>query len=159
MPIVLWIQTEIESSVIQHRLQHRERIFFFQYGECQSLSHVCLCDLMDCSPLGSSVHGILQAGMVEWVAISFSSKSSWHKDQTCVSAPPALHTHSLLLFHRGSPLGWPKSVFRAFHNILRKTLNELVDQSNTAFTNEEAITMKRYMTFWIAVCHLYGTAG
>ena len=68
MPIVLWIQTEIESSVIQHRLQHRERIFFFQYGECQSLSHVCLCDLMDCSPLGSSVHGITQAKILEWVA-------------------------------------------------------------------------------------------
>ena len=28
-----------------------------------------LCDLMDCSPPGSSVHGILQAGILEWVAI------------------------------------------------------------------------------------------
>ena len=31
-----------------------------------------LCDHMDCSPLGSSVHGILQARIQEWVAISFS---------------------------------------------------------------------------------------
>ena len=31
-----------------------------------------LSDPMDCSPPGSSVHGILQAGMLEWVAISFS---------------------------------------------------------------------------------------
>ena len=31
-----------------------------------------LCNLMDCSPLGSSVHGISQAKIAEWVAISFS---------------------------------------------------------------------------------------
>ena len=31
-----------------------------------------LCDLMGCSPPGSSVHGILQARVLEWVAISFS---------------------------------------------------------------------------------------
>ena len=31
-----------------------------------------LCDLMDCSPPGSSVHGILQARILEWVAIPFS---------------------------------------------------------------------------------------
>ena len=32
-----------------------------------------LCDPMDCSPPGSSVHGILQARILAWVAISFSS--------------------------------------------------------------------------------------
>ena len=31
-----------------------------------------LCDHMDCSPPGSSVHGLLQAGILEWVAISYS---------------------------------------------------------------------------------------
>ena len=31
-----------------------------------------LCDSMDQGPLGSSVHGIIQAGILEWVAISFS---------------------------------------------------------------------------------------
>ena len=36
-------------------------------------SHIwLLCDLMGCSPPGSSVHGILQARILEWVAISFS---------------------------------------------------------------------------------------
>ena len=34
---------------------------------CQALR-----DLMDCSPMGSSVHGIIQARILEWVAISFS---------------------------------------------------------------------------------------
>ena len=44
-----------------------------------------LCDPMDCSLPGSSVHGILQARILEWVAISFSRGSSQHRDQTRVS--------------------------------------------------------------------------
>ena len=35
------------------------------------LSHVWLCDSLDCSPLGSSVHGIFQASILEWIAISY----------------------------------------------------------------------------------------
>ena len=37
---------------------------------------------MDCSPKGSSVHGILQAGMLEWVAISFCRGPFWLRDQS-----------------------------------------------------------------------------
>ena len=37
-------------------------------------SCLTLCDFMDCSLPGFSVHGILQARTLEWVAISFSSK-------------------------------------------------------------------------------------
>ena len=37
------------------------------------LNNLTLCDPMDCSPPGSSVFGILQARILEWVAISFSS--------------------------------------------------------------------------------------
>ena len=43
-----------------------------------------LCDPMDCSPPGSSVHGILQARMLEWVAIPSSRGSSKPRDQTQV---------------------------------------------------------------------------
>ena len=39
----------------------------------------------DCSPPGCSVHGISQARILEWFAISFSSRSSWSRDQTHVS--------------------------------------------------------------------------
>ena len=39
-----------------------------------------LCNPMDCSQLGSSVHGILQARILEWVAISFSRGSSQPRD-------------------------------------------------------------------------------
>ena len=51
----------------------------------RTLSRVRLCDPVDCSPPGSSVHGTLQAGILQWVAISFSRRSSWPGDQTQVS--------------------------------------------------------------------------
>ena len=53
----------------------------------KSLIHVreTLCDPMDCSLSGSSVHGIFQARVLEWVATSFSRGSSWPRDQTLVS--------------------------------------------------------------------------
>ena len=40
---------------------------------------------MDCSPPGFSVHGISQARILEWVAISFSRESSWPRDRTHIS--------------------------------------------------------------------------
>ena len=61
-----------------------------------SFSWVCMCvlvaqscltfhDPVDCSPPGSSVHGILQGRILEWVGILFSRGSSWPRDETCVS--------------------------------------------------------------------------
>ena len=50
----------------------------------QLQSCLTLCNPMDCSPPGSSVHRILQARILEWVAVSFSSGSSQPRDQTCV---------------------------------------------------------------------------
>ena len=44
-----------------------------------------LCNLVDCSPPGSSVHGILQARILEWVAILLPRGSSQAKYQTWVS--------------------------------------------------------------------------
>ena len=53
-----------------------------------------LCDPKDYSPPGSSVHGILQATILERLAIPFSRGSSRHKDQT----PGLLHC-SWILYH------------------------------------------------------------
>ena len=44
-----------------------------------------LFDPMDCSPPGISVHGILQARILEWVAMSSSRGSPQPRDRTCVS--------------------------------------------------------------------------
>ena len=48
-------------------------------------SHVWLCDPMDCSLSGSSIHGILQARVLEWVATASSRGSSWPRDRTPTS--------------------------------------------------------------------------
>ena len=48
-------------------------------------SCLTLCDPMDCNLPGFSVHGIFQARILEWVAISFSRGSSWPRDRTQVS--------------------------------------------------------------------------
>ena len=44
-----------------------------------------LCNPMDCSPPGFSVHGILQARILKWVAMLSSRGSPWSRDQTCIS--------------------------------------------------------------------------
>ena len=68
------------------------------------LSCVQLCDPLDCSPPGSSVHGILQAGILEWVAISSSRESSWPRTEPMSPSSPALAGRSLSLSHLGSTL-------------------------------------------------------
>ena len=51
------------------------------------IAQLCLtlCDPMDCSLSGSSIHGIFQARVLEWIAISFSRGSSWPRNRTRVS--------------------------------------------------------------------------
>ena len=59
----------------------------YPYLLCCSASQLCptLCNPIDCSPPGSSVHGIFQARVLEWAAIPFSRGSSLPRDQTRVS--------------------------------------------------------------------------
>ena len=59
----------------------------FTYSLCAKAVQSCLtlCDPMDHSPPGSSVHGILQARILEWVALPSSRGSSWPRDWNCVS--------------------------------------------------------------------------
>ena len=58
-----------------------------RYESESEVAHSCptLCDLMDCSLPGSSVHGVFQARVLEWFAISFSRESSHPRDRTQVS--------------------------------------------------------------------------
>ena len=61
-----------------------------------------LWDPVDCSLLGSSVHVISQARTLEWVALSFSRGSSWHRGQTQVSHIAGRFFSCLS--HQGSPI-------------------------------------------------------
>lgn len=51
----------------------------------QWLSHVWLCNPMDCSPTDSSLHGIFPERILEWAVIFSSKGSSWDKDKICSS--------------------------------------------------------------------------
>ena len=60
-------------------------------------SCLTLCDPVDCSPPGSSVHGIFQARILEWIAIAFSRGSSQPRDRTQVSCVSC--TDRRILYH------------------------------------------------------------
>ena len=59
----------------------------FNWKKESEVAQLCptLCDPMDCSLPASSVHGIFQARILEWGAISFSRRSSWPRDWIWVS--------------------------------------------------------------------------
>ena len=65
-----WSQKDLLSLTFSVRVLGRVQLF---------------CSPMDCSPPGSSAHGISQTRLLEWVAISSSRWSSWPKDRTYIS--------------------------------------------------------------------------
>ena len=73
------------SQVHTHPWSHCSLIYMFESESGVVQSYPTLCDPLDCSPPGSSIHGILQARILEWVAISFSRGSSQPSDWTQVS--------------------------------------------------------------------------
>ena len=83
---------------------HLEIYCYIYWTFC--ISHVgtkkkkTLCDPTDCSLPGSSFHGIFQARVLEWVAISCSRGSSQHRDQAQVSHIVGRHFYHLS--HQGS---------------------------------------------------------
>ena len=81
-----WEYWTLSNTYLLHYWQDSKlsRLVLKIIGRLCVLSHVQLCDPMDCSPPGSSVHGISQARILEWMAISFSRGSSRPRDGTHV---------------------------------------------------------------------------
>ena len=72
------------------------------HGMCQL--HPTLCESLNCIPPGSSVHGIFQARILEWVAISFSRGSSQPRNWTLASCLSCIGRRALYqLSYSGSP--------------------------------------------------------
>ena len=76
------------------------------------VSELCLtlCDPMDCTLPGSSVHGISQARILEWAAISFSRTSSQPRHQIHISC-----TGRQILYHWANTWRWKKQMFHKIH--------------------------------------------
>ena len=77
----------LQSTALQRVRHDWSDLAHGHINKCVLVAQSCpaLCDPVDCSPPGSSVHGILQAKILEWVAMPSSRGSSWPRDQTCIS--------------------------------------------------------------------------
>ena len=90
-PWQVWVKLSSKSEFVLTDLGRWEvivKLLGFQGAcLCAKSNQLCLtlCNPMDCSPPGSSVHGILQARILEWVAMSFFRESSWPRNWTCMS--------------------------------------------------------------------------
>ena len=72
-----------------------------------SKSWLTLWNPVDCSLPGSSVHGVSQARMLEWTAVSYSRGSSWPRNGTCISC-----TGGYILYHWAT---WEVQKKECFH--------------------------------------------
>ena len=132
----------------QSRCWHEGATWFLLYSLklYPSLQRICvkflpscptLCDRRDCSLPGSSVHGILQAKILQWVAMSSSRGSSWFRDRTHVCYVSC--TGSWILYHQcqlGSPSSWQRAVAIAESN-RRQQGGKKVEKENPIATSRD----------------------
>ena len=83
-PMRTWIFPSEPRSCGKRCVQEKGVIWRKAYGA--KLLQLCLtpCNPMDCSPRGSSVHGIIPARILKWVAMPSSRRSSQPRDHTCL---------------------------------------------------------------------------
>ena len=107
---VLWVWISKPLSLLWYIIDLKSLSSAVRYCVCVCMwaqSCPTLCDPMDCNLPSSSVPGIFQARILEWVAISYSKGSSWLRDWvhiSCISLSSHLHwqADSLPLYHLGS---------------------------------------------------------
>ena len=75
----------LEKSYTLKKLPVMHTIITWKIFCVRAQSYLILCNPMDCSLLGSSIHWILQVRILEWVAISSSRESFPPRDRTCIS--------------------------------------------------------------------------
>ena len=104
-----------------------------------SVTQLCptLCDFMDCSPPGSSLCGISQARILEWVFISTPRGSSRPRDGTCVSYVSCIADRFFnLLNHWGSHGLIQREFNRHIPQACPLRRTEIWDQERRAISNE-----------------------
>ena len=125
--------------------------FSFFFCCCCLVAKLCpiLCDPMDCSPLGSSVHGILQARILEWVAITSSRGSSLPRDQIHVSYVSCIARH--VLYHQHH-LG--SSLVSSFWDTI-DMVKFMVSFSTVSLTNLAWLDQQVFLVlFWNITVHI-----
>ena len=102
MPLCYPLPTRITFFWIQKRnIIHSSYIVLCCAKSLQSCW--TLWDSIDCNPLGSSVQGILQAKILEWVSKSSSRRSSWSRNRTLISCVSCIGRWILYHWATGKP--------------------------------------------------------
>ena len=118
------VRVEEKYLILTHKLEWKWKLV--------AQSCLALCDPLDCSPPGSSVCGILQARILEWVAISYSRGSSWPRERTQVCCVSCTGGQVVCHYcHLGSPLG-PSTLVQ----LLSNTDGELLDWRRATMCGE-----------------------
>ena len=117
------------------RILYRKRWFLMKNEKCDNQCNreqasastqlsPTLCDPMNCSPPGSSAHGIFQARILEWVAISYSRGFSSPRDHTrisCISCVSCI----------GRQILYPCATWKARHATRKWNVNAFVGLMTT----------------------------
>ena len=105
-----------------------------------------LCDPMDCSLPGFSVHGIFQAIVLEWAAIAFSRGSSRPRDWTRVSCIVNRH-FTIWATRERRPSKKKKPIISTW--MKKAFYSRLLQKPSWAFQHEEIISLRKILiTFW-----------
>ena len=119
-----------------------------------------LCNPMDCSLPYSSIHGVFQARVLEWVAISFSRGSSQPRDQTWVSRIVVRcftiwATREVTLFQSRSKYKMiPRIKFKPYHVISGSTWQEPMNKINKIpwICNMHLLYLLKSIFFGVEMC-------
>ena len=104
--LLMKMKEESEKVDLKLNIQKTKIMAFGPISDSEvTQSCLTLCDPIDCSLPGSSVHGIFQAIVLEWVAISFSRGSAQPRDQTCISPISCIGRWISTTILPGNPLG------------------------------------------------------
>ena len=105
-------KTNKYSRVCKNPNSQSLTLFYVKTHFAKSLqSCPTLCDPTDGSPLGSSVPGILQARILEWVAISFSNAWKWKVKMNSLSRPRLLVTPRTAAYQAPPSMGFPRQEY------------------------------------------------
>ena len=100
------------------------------------------CDLMDCSPPGFSIHGIVQARILEWVAISFSNAWKWKVKVKSLSRVWLLATPWTAAYQAPPSMGFSRQQYKK-----HTEKGELAKLNSIATWNSPVGVKKRYI--WV----------
>ena len=126
------------SNLLENKVQVlcsvlKLRVLWFIWKVKMLVTQLCLtlCKPMDCSLSGSSIHGILQARILDWVAISFSRVSSQPRNRTQFSCTAGRFFTNWAMREHVISFSYKSKIFYFFpFCIIRVTSDYTIDNSN-----------------------------